>query len=136
MLIGFAQQKEYYVNEHRPQPSGSLNGTRCRLHASPCLQGWCSAQRIKISMIAGGNHTLISGRVGIRGTTLDNRPVGRIRRNLTIWLVRIRPGLYQIVPGTANPSPTPPLQVREGMRSETFTRYHSTGGWCEKAPYC
>ena len=25
------------------------------------LRGWCSAQRIKIPMIAGGNHTLIHG---------------------------------------------------------------------------
>ena len=74
-------------------------------------KGGAPRSELESPMIAGGNHTLISGRVGIRGTTLDNRPVGRIRRNLTIWLVRIRPGLYQIVPGTANPSPTPEIMV-------------------------
>ena len=60
MLIGFAQQKEYFVNEHHPQLGGAMNGTRFRLHASPCLQG--------------------EGRVGIGGTTLrNNAALRRIR---------------------------------------------------------
>ena len=31
----------------------------------PLCKGWCSAQRIKISMIAGGNHTIICGKEGL-----------------------------------------------------------------------
>ena len=32
--------------------------------------GWCSAQRIKIVMIAGGNHTSVSCREAAKGVTL------------------------------------------------------------------
>ena len=31
----------------------------------PLCKGWCSAQRIKIPMIAGGNHTIICGKGGL-----------------------------------------------------------------------
>ena len=39
---------------------------------SPCcpLWGWCSAQRIKIAMIAGGNHTSVSCREAAKGVLL------------------------------------------------------------------
>ena len=35
------------------------------------LWGWCSAQRIKIAMIAGGNHTSVSCREAAKGVLLD-----------------------------------------------------------------
>ena len=41
---------------------------------SPCcpLWGWCSAQRIKIVMIAGGNHTSVSCRDSGKGGVVSN----------------------------------------------------------------
>ena len=49
-------------------------------------QGWCSAQRIKIEMIAGGNHTIICAApvrtLGLRGSELsrsDNPSVMALR---------------------------------------------------------
>ena len=40
----------------------------------PCcpLWGWCAAQRIKIVMIAGGNHTSVSCRVSGKGGVVGN----------------------------------------------------------------
>ena len=50
-----------------------LNAPR-RIHTIPrCpLWGWCSAQRIKIVMIAGGNHTSVSCRVSGKGGVVGN----------------------------------------------------------------
>ena len=46
-------------------PTGGL-GPRCP------LWGWCSAQRIKIVMIAGGNHTSVSCRDSGKGGAVGN----------------------------------------------------------------
>ena len=48
-----------------PAPPLGSQGPRCP------LWGWCSAQRIKIVMIAGGNHTSVSCREAAKGVTVD-----------------------------------------------------------------
>ena len=51
-------------------------------------QGWCSAQRIKIEMIASGNHTLICAApvrtLGLRGSELSSFRALSIKRSFTI----------------------------------------------------
>ena len=47
-----------------PAPPLGSQGPRCP------LWGWCSAQRIKIVMIAGGNHTSVSCREAAKGVPL------------------------------------------------------------------
>ena len=56
-------------------PSVSLCSTAPPLGSrGPCCPhwGWCSAQRIKIVMIAGGNHTSVSCRVSGKGGIVGN----------------------------------------------------------------
>ena len=48
----------------RESKANSYNLPRCP------LWGWCSAQRIKIAMIAGGNHTSVSCREAAKGVSL------------------------------------------------------------------
>ena len=48
----------------RESKANSYNLPRCP------LWGWCSAQRIKIAMIAGGNHTSVSCRAAAKGVSL------------------------------------------------------------------
>ena len=131
VLIGFAQQKEYYVNEHRLQLSGLLSGTRCRLHASPCLQGEGRegiAVQGRITRNFGRIRRTLrlhaspcsqgEGRVGICGTTVQNNETyRRIRTTSVVRQYLCALGIRSAEPATANPSPTPPLQAREGMRS-------------------
>ena len=51
-------------------------------------QGWCSAQRIRILMIAGGNHTIICAApvrtLGLRGSELPSFRALSIKRGFTI----------------------------------------------------
>ena len=51
-------------------------------------QGWCSAQRIKIEMIASGNHTIICAApvrtLGLRGSELSSFRALSIKRGFTI----------------------------------------------------
>ena len=51
-------------------------------------QGWCSAQRIKIEMIASGNHTTICAApvrtLGLRGSELSSFRALSIKRGFTI----------------------------------------------------
>ena len=47
----------------RESKANSYNLPRCP------LWGWCSAQRIKIAMIAGGNHTSVSCRAAAKGVS-------------------------------------------------------------------
>ena len=51
------------------QPMATVRSFLYRGAESPCcpLWGWCSAQRIKIVMIAGGNHTSVSCRDSGKG---------------------------------------------------------------------
>ena len=51
------------------QPMATVRSFLYRGAESPCcpLWGWCSAQRIKIAMIAGGNHTSVSCRDSGKG---------------------------------------------------------------------
>ena len=58
------------------------------------------------------------GRVGrgFRSRQMDTiKGPGEFAESLNKGLVPIRIGLYNLTVPTANPSPTPPLQVREGM---------------------
>ena len=48
----------------------SENPRRIRTDPRCPLWGWCSAQRIKIVMIAGGNHTSVSCRAAAKGVAL------------------------------------------------------------------
>ena len=94
----------------------SGNPGRIRTDPRCPLWGWCSAQRIRIVMIAGGNHTSVScrdsgkgGGVGIfelfpfnephplsqpcrfqSAVKSASSPIGEPR-----WLLRIRPSLYK-----------------------------------------
>ena len=55
---------------------------------APLCKGWCSAQRIKIEMIAGGNHTIICAApvrtLGLRGSELSSFRALSIKRGFTI----------------------------------------------------
>ena len=91
-----------------------------RAHALPCLQGWCSAQRIRIPNDCRGQsyHNLWVG----EGCSRHRNPVqAQARRHKPIfWLVRIRPTFSGIQLPAANPHPTLPLQARGGMSSVTL----------------
>ena len=56
------------------QPMATVRSFLYRGAESPCcpLWGWCSAQRIKIVMIAGGNHTSVSCRDSGKGGVVSN----------------------------------------------------------------
>ena len=81
---------------------------------APCcpLWGWCSAQRIKITMIAGGNHTSVSCRSSGKGGVVSNfemlpfneqHPLSQPVRAASSPLgeprgpLRIRPGFHKAV---------------------------------------
>ncbi len=67
-----------------PDPPGNVfavNLTESFLFVAKCAPegvrgGWCSAQRIRILMIAGGNHTTIHRLWRAYGTTFSASPVG------------------------------------------------------------
>jgi len=55
-------KKAYGGEEEIPVPGrkkGRNRGKQLDREEPPLCKGWCSAQRIKIAMIAGGNHTTI-----------------------------------------------------------------------------
>ena len=58
------------ISAYRKTPQSALTGCQLPFQGrfSRCpLWGWCSAQRIEIAMIAGGNHTLVSCRDSGKG---------------------------------------------------------------------
>ena len=90
-------------NEPHPLSLALLDSSPTGEPSFPCcpLWGWCAAQRIKIVMIAGGNHTSVScrgsGKRGVVGSfgllpfieqhplslaPLDSSPIGEPRRAL------------------------------------------------------
>ena len=86
----------------------------------PCcpLWGWCSAQRIKIVMIAGGNHTSVSCRAAAKGVSL----VTLRCYHSTNHTPSVRPfGL-----------PAPPSGSRGIVRIRP--RFYKTMGTCRKTP--
>ena len=54
------------------RPVARLHSACGRLSEGGAPQGWCSAQRMKITMIAGGNHTIIQS----EGVSLDGCTTG------------------------------------------------------------
>ena len=122
-------------------PFGEYQGESVQASCCP-LWGWCSAQRIKIAMIAGGNHTSVSCRVsGKRGVVGDfellpfielhplsqavrpaSSPIGEPR-----GILRIRPGYHKHMSACRNPSvrpfgpaSSPSRGARIGQRSNQF----------------
>ena len=82
------------------------------------LWGWCSAQRIKITMIAGGNHTSVSCREAAKGVP----PVALSCFHSTNHTPSVRPfGL-----------PAPPSGSRGIVRIRL--RFHKTVSACRETP--
>ena len=108
------------------------------------LWGWCSAQRIKIVMIAGGNHTLVSCREAAKGVPLvfltcyhstnhtpSVRPFGLpAPPSGSQGIVRIRPTLSK----TTTACRKTPLRLAKS-RLTAVARLHGACGRTSQAPW-
>ena len=73
--VGCCEFAQGFIKPQVPAATPQSGRSACQLpfqgRFSRCpLWGWCSAQRIKIVMIAGGNHTSVSCRAAAKGVPL------------------------------------------------------------------
>ena len=117
-------------NTNWDAPRRIRTGPRCP------LWGWCSAQRIKIVMIAGGNHTSVSCREAAKGVPLvtlscyhsTNHTPSVSPYGLTAppsgsrGIVRIRPGFHKAVSACRETPQSGPLGLPAPLSGALFSQ--------------
>ena len=121
----------------RESKANSYNLPRCP------LWGWCSAQRIKIAMIAGGNHTSVSCRDSGKGGVVGNfellpfdepHPLSQPIRAASSpigepsWTLRIRLGFYKTITAYRETPQSGPLGLPAPLSGEPRENMYSGRG--------